>query len=62
MEIARAKSQYAVELVDVSKRHGFSQVKFGVTPKVNALATILLVASVAILVTSFYTLTRRGRS
>lgn len=39
----------------------FSQVKFGVTPKINALATILLLASVTILVTSFYALTRLGK-
>ncbi|MFQ5854123.1 MAG: ABC transporter permease [Anaerolineae bacterium] len=40
----------------------FSQVKFGVTPKVNALATILLLGSVTILTTSFYALTRLGKS
>jgi spermidine/putrescine transport system permease protein len=40
----------------------FSQVKFGVTPKINALATILLLASVTILTTSFYALTRRARA
>jgi ABC-type spermidine/putrescine transport system permease subunit II len=40
----------------------FSQVKFGVTPKINALATILLLGSVTILVTSFYALARLGRS
>ena len=40
----------------------FSQVKFGVTPKINALATILLLASVLILVTSFYALSRLGTS
>jgi len=40
----------------------FSQVKFGVTPKINALATILLLGSVTILVTSFYVLARLGRS
>jgi spermidine/putrescine transport system permease protein len=40
----------------------FSQVKFGVTPKVNALATILLLASVLILTTTFYVLTRRAKA
>ncbi len=40
----------------------FSQVKFGVTPKINALATILLLGSVTILTTSFYALTRLGKS
>jgi ABC-type spermidine/putrescine transport system permease subunit II len=40
----------------------FSQVKFGVTPKINALATILLLSSVTILMTSFYALARLGRS
>jgi ABC-type spermidine/putrescine transport system permease subunit II len=39
----------------------FSQVKFGVTPKINALATILLFASVTILMTGFYALARLGR-
>ncbi len=39
----------------------FSQVKFGVTPKINALATILLLGSVTILVTGFYALARLGR-
>jgi len=40
----------------------FSQVKFGVTPKINALATLLLMGSVTILTTTFYALTRLGRS
>jgi spermidine/putrescine transport system permease protein len=40
----------------------FSQVKFGVTPKINALATILLGASITILMAGFYALTRLGRS
>ncbi len=40
----------------------FSQVKFGVTPKINALATILLLGSVTILLMSFYALARLGRS
>jgi len=39
----------------------FSQVKFGVTPKINALATILLFASVTTLMTGFYALARLGR-
>jgi spermidine/putrescine transport system permease protein len=39
----------------------FSQVKFGVTPKINALATILLLGSVTILMTGFYALARLGR-
>lgn len=37
----------------------FSQVKFGITPKINALATLLFFGSIIILVGSFYTLTRR---
>lgn len=37
----------------------FSQVKFGITPKINALATILFVGSMIILVSTFYFLTRR---
>jgi spermidine/putrescine transport system permease protein len=36
----------------------FSQVKFGITPKINALATILFVGSIVILVGTFYMLTR----
>lgn len=40
----------------------FSQVKFGVTPKINALATLLLIGSVAILIFVFYALSRVGRS
>jgi ABC-type spermidine/putrescine transport system permease subunit II len=37
----------------------FSQVKFGITPKINALATILFVGSIIILGGTFYMLTRR---
>lgn len=37
----------------------FSQVKFGITPKVNALATIMFVGSIIILGGSFYMLSRR---
>lgn len=37
----------------------FSQVKFGITPKINALATILFAGSVIILLSTFYILTRR---
>lgn len=40
----------------------FSQVKFGVTPKINALATLLLLGSVIILMFVFYALSRVGRS
>jgi len=39
----------------------FSQVKFGVTPKINALATILLLGSMTILMAGFYALARLGR-
>ena len=39
----------------------FSQVKFGVTPKINALATILLLASITILMAGFYALGRLGK-
>lgn len=39
----------------------FSQVKFGVTPKINALATLLLLGSITILMLSFYALSRVGR-
>lgn len=39
----------------------FSQVKFGVTPKINALATLLLLGSVLILMTGFYALARVGK-
>lgn len=38
----------------------FSQVKFGVTPKVNALATLLLLGSITLLFTVFTTLTGKG--
>ena len=38
----------------------FSQVKFGVTPKVNALATLLLLGSITLLFTVFATLTGKG--
>ena len=38
----------------------FSQVKFGVTPKVNALATLLLLGSVGLLFVMFVILTRKG--
>jgi spermidine/putrescine transport system permease protein len=37
----------------------FSQVKFGITPKINALATLLFVGSTIILVSTYYALTRR---
>jgi ABC-type spermidine/putrescine transport system permease subunit II len=40
----------------------FSQVKFGVTPKINALATLLLMSSVIILMLGIYALSRAGRS
>jgi spermidine/putrescine transport system permease protein len=40
----------------------FSQVKFGVTPKINALATLLLLGSVMILIITFYALSRVSRS
>lgn len=40
----------------------FSQVKFGITPKINALATLLFVGSIVILTGTFYMLTRRGTS
>jgi spermidine/putrescine transport system permease protein len=39
----------------------FSQVKFGVTPKINALATLLLLSSITILMLTFYALSRVGR-
>jgi spermidine/putrescine transport system permease protein len=39
----------------------FSQVKFGVTPKINALATLLLLGSVLILMIGFYALARLGK-
>jgi spermidine/putrescine transport system permease protein len=39
----------------------FSQVKFGVTPKINALATLLLLGSILILLITFYALSRLGR-
>jgi spermidine/putrescine transport system permease protein len=39
----------------------FSQVKFGITPKINALATLLFLGSIVILTSTFYTLTRRGQ-
>ncbi len=39
----------------------FSQVKFGVTPKVNALATLLLLGSIFILLFFFTLLSRAGR-
>jgi ABC-type spermidine/putrescine transport system permease subunit II len=39
----------------------FSQVKFGVTPKINALATLLLLGSVIILMLGIYALSRAGR-
>jgi ABC-type spermidine/putrescine transport system permease subunit II len=39
----------------------FSQVKFGVTPKINALATLLLLGSIIILVLGFYALSQLGR-
>jgi spermidine/putrescine transport system permease protein len=39
----------------------FSQVKFGVTPKINALATLLLLGSIAILILTFYALSRLNR-
>ncbi len=39
----------------------FSQVKFGVTPKINALATLLLLGSVTILMLTFYALSRIGQ-
>ena len=39
----------------------FSQVKFGVTPKINALATLLLLGSITILMLTFYALSRVGR-
>lgn len=38
----------------------FSQVKFGITPKVNALATLLLLGSIAILFSAFASLRKRG--
>jgi ABC-type spermidine/putrescine transport system permease subunit II len=38
----------------------FSQVKFGVTPKVNALATLLLLGSITILFSAFAALTRKS--
>ena len=37
----------------------FSQVKFGITPKINALATLLFAGSIVILSSSFYLLTQR---
>jgi ABC-type spermidine/putrescine transport system permease subunit II len=37
----------------------FSQVKFGITPKINALATMLFAGSILILLGTFYALTRR---
>jgi spermidine/putrescine transport system permease protein len=37
----------------------FSQVKFGITPKINALATMLFAGSIIILLSTFYILTRR---
>lgn len=40
----------------------FSQVKFGITPKINALATLLFMGSILILCTFFYTLSRRGQA
>ena len=39
----------------------FSQVKFGVTPKINALATLLLIGSITILMLTFYALARLNR-
>lgn len=39
----------------------FSQVKFGVTPKINALATLLLLSSVTILMLVFLALSRVNR-
>lgn len=39
----------------------FSQVKFGVTPKINALATLLLLGSVMILLVTFWAIARLGR-
>ena len=39
----------------------FSQVKFGVTPKINALATLLLLGSITILMLTFYALSRLNR-
>jgi spermidine/putrescine transport system permease protein len=39
----------------------FSQVKFGVTPKINALATLLLLGSVLVLMLTFYALSRLNR-
>jgi len=40
----------------------FSQVKFGVTPKINALATLLLIGSVTLLMLVVYALGRMGRT
>jgi spermidine/putrescine transport system permease protein len=40
----------------------FSQVKFGITPKINALATLLFMSSIIILISFFYALTRRGQA
>jgi ABC-type spermidine/putrescine transport system permease subunit II len=37
----------------------FSQVKFGITPKINALATMLFAGSILILLGTFYALTKR---
>jgi len=39
----------------------FSQVKFGVTPKINALATLLLLGSIIILMLTVYALSRLNR-
>jgi ABC-type spermidine/putrescine transport system permease subunit II len=39
----------------------FSQVKFGVTPKINALATLLLLGSITILMLTVYALSRLSR-
>ena len=39
----------------------FSQVKFVVTPKINALATLLLLGSITILMLTFYALSRLNR-
>jgi ABC-type spermidine/putrescine transport system permease subunit II len=36
-----------------------SQVKFGITPKINALATLLFISSITILLSTFLILTRR---
>lgn len=36
-----------------------SQVKFGITPKINALATLLFISSMAILVSTFFIFSRR---